>query len=75
MRIKIREARDHFKEVNGYPMTIDRLAELLKCYKMTLVKLNTHASHPDIELVGRICFICGVLTEDNQPDFNKIIEL
>ena len=75
MRIKIKEAREHFKEVNGYTLTIDRLSELVECYKMTLVKMNTKVSHPDLLLVAKICYICGVITEDKKPDFNEIIEL
>ena len=75
MRIKIKEARDTFKKAHGYVLTIDRLAELADCYKMTLVKMNLRVSHPNLLLITKICYICGILTEEKKPDFNEIIEL
>jgi transcriptional regulator with XRE-family HTH domain len=70
MRIRIKEAREHFKEVQGYRLSMERLAELafpadrnssLKTKVDTLYRMQRgESTHPSLDVLDRIATVCGV---------------
>lgn len=75
MRIRIKEARQKYKENTGKKMTMDSLAEAvmsdrncsLKTKRDILQRMQRGAiAHPSLEIIKRISLTCGV-------DYNFLI--
>lgn len=69
MKIKIKEAREHFREVHGYKLSMERLAEMVMTDRKSSIKtkLDTlnrmqrgELSHPSLDVLDRICTVCEV---------------
>lgn len=69
MKIRIKQARQNFKEVHGYKLSMERLAEIVFPDKTSSIetKLNTlykmqrgELTHPSLDVLDRIATVCEV---------------